>query len=58
MKPALLLLSLALVLPLSARAAGDNALAAALGQRLAALQANPATADQAPLERLAGPAGD
>ena len=52
MKPALLLLSLALVLPLSARAAGDNALAAALGQRLAALQANPATADQAPLERL------
>ena len=40
------------MLPLSARAAGDNALAAALGQRLAALQANPATADQAPLERL------
>lgn len=52
MKAAALMLGLVLALPALALAAEDNAHAAALAQRLAALQANPATADQAPLEQL------
>lgn len=52
MKASLWVLGAALALPLNVYAAQDNAQAAALGQRLAALQANPATANQAPLEQL------
>lgn len=52
MKGMALMLGIALALPGTVLAVEDDAQAAALGQRLAALQANPATADQAPLEQL------
>lgn len=50
-RPLILAAALGLLLPLSVQAA-ENPVANALAQRLQALQANPATLDQAPLERM------